>query len=182
MSLRPTLLWAQRKQVLHLKIELSDVSNPQIALTENKLTFSGQSHCHNYALDIHFFAPINVEESRYTVGARHIQFQIRKKEEGWWDACLKDKAKPAFLKVDWSLWKDEDEDVEPASMPIADDFNDFGDEPADDGPVDDEPPAEGADSDDDSEDADLEDLDPKETAEASEKMEPVALPETAVQA
>ncbi len=44
--------WAQRADSLYVTISLPDVTEPDIKLTENKLTFSGKSSGKLYTLDL----------------------------------------------------------------------------------------------------------------------------------
>jgi hypothetical protein len=52
---------------------------------------------------------VDPEESKWSVGARDVQFVMIRKEPGeYWDKLQKG-AKITTLKVDWDKWKDEDE-------------------------------------------------------------------------
>ena len=68
MALVPKLLWAQRKDRLYITIDLQDVHNPQIDISNDeptkhgKITFAaeGRSHAtglekHQYALDLDLY-------------------------------------------------------------------------------------------------------------------------------
>lgn len=46
--------WAQRADSLYLTISLSDVVEPVINLSSNKLTFTGKSNGKDYSLDLEF--------------------------------------------------------------------------------------------------------------------------------
>lgn len=51
------------------------------------------------------------QESKATVGVRHIADVIKKAEKKWWSRILKQEGKPpAFLKVDWDRWADEEDE------------------------------------------------------------------------
>ena len=54
--------WAQRADSIYLTISLSDVSDPVIDLTSNKLTFSGKSNGKQYELDLEFVSRSTVFE------------------------------------------------------------------------------------------------------------------------
>jgi len=59
---------------------------------------------------IDFFKEVNAEEARRVPSDRSIQYVIPKKEAGpYWTRLLKQAGKVAWLKVDFSKWKDEDE-------------------------------------------------------------------------
>ncbi|GKB17878.1 fatty acid hydroxylase, partial [Tanacetum coccineum] len=62
-------------------------------------------------------------ESKSSVGSRSIVYLIKKEESKWWNRLLKQEGKtPAFVKVDWDKWVDEDEQDEKAAADM-----DFGD-------------------------------------------------------
>lgn len=53
------------------------------------------------------------QNSKASVGSRHICYLVKKAEYKWWDRLLKQGGKtPVFLKVDWDKWADEDDDEE----------------------------------------------------------------------
>ncbi len=119
-----------------LTIDLQDVKDPKIDLTEAKLSFSGASQGKNYHIDLEFFKEVDPkvrknslflmsgssgsiaavsrminQESKWQALPRHIIFNIAKKESGpYWDRLIKQTGKQWWLKADWSKWKDEDED------------------------------------------------------------------------
>jgi len=107
-------LQAQRKDRLYIKIDVSDSKNVDIKLDPSgKLTFKGISDNKTYESDLPLLHEVNVEESKWVVRPRYVDFLIKKKESGpYWPRLLKDEGKKSFLKVDWSHWKDEDEEAE----------------------------------------------------------------------
>lgn len=112
----PLVLWAQRADKLFLTVEIEDCKNPQINLEKEKLHFKGKSDSISRDADhderevtIEFFKPINVDESKHSVGARGTEFVLIKQEPDWWPRLLKDSAKQHWLKVDFPKWKDEDD-------------------------------------------------------------------------
>ncbi|CAA6657019.1 unnamed protein product [Spirodela intermedia] len=111
MSRHPTTKWAQRSDEVYLKIELPDAKDVSLELQpEGKFIFSATKDGVPYEIEIDLFDKINVEESKATVGVRHIAYVIKKAEKKWWSRILKQEGKPpAFLKVDWDRWVDEEE-------------------------------------------------------------------------
>ncbi|KAL4222906.1 Prostaglandin E synthase 3 (Cytosolic) [Mactra antiquata] len=108
----PTVMWAQRNDVVYLTINLEDCQNPAINLTEEKLTFSGKGGTNKelYEISLEFQKEVNPQESKYAVQARNITFAIKKKESGpYWSQLLKGVKKAFWLKTDFNKWKDEDE-------------------------------------------------------------------------
>ncbi|KAK3273202.1 hypothetical protein CYMTET_18546 [Cymbomonas tetramitiformis] len=119
MSKIPGTLWAQRKDCIYLTVDLADCKNPQIDLDEEgKIKFVGVGGTtqETYELELEFYGPINKEDSKIQFGQRNIFLVIKKKEEGpHWPRLLKASGKaPHFLKTDFNLWKDEDEEDEEA--------------------------------------------------------------------
>lgn len=54
---------------------------------------------------------IVLQESKAAVGLRNICYLVKKAESKWWSRLLKKEGRPpAFLKVDWDKWIDEDEE------------------------------------------------------------------------
>jgi len=112
-TVTPPVLWAQRNDRLLLTINVQDVRDPKIKLTEKSLVFSGSTNAKEYKVELEFFGDINAEASKWGVLPRHIQLNIVKKESGpYWERLLKESGKHWFLQVDWDRWVDEDEQDE----------------------------------------------------------------------
>ncbi|CAA7393005.1 unnamed protein product [Spirodela intermedia] len=128
MSRHPTTKWAQRSDEVYLKIELPDAKDVSLELQpEGKFIFSATKDGVPYEIEIELFDKINVEESKATVGVRHIAYVIKKAEKKWWSRILKQEGKPpAFLKVDWDRWVDEEDEDETERVDV--DKKDFSDE------------------------------------------------------
>lgn len=116
-AVHPPVLWAQKKDLVFLTIEVSDVQkNPTIILEDQKLIFKGKGGSENqtYEVEMEFFGEILKPDSKFAVRARHVEFALKRKEPGaYWPRLLKDPTKQHWLKVDFQKWKDEsDEDEE----------------------------------------------------------------------
>jgi len=113
-TLTPQVRWAQRKDRLYVKIDVNDAKAPKINLDPSgKLSFETTIEGKHYQVDLEFFKEINVEDSKWNIQPRYVNFLIKKKETGpYWDRLLKEEGKKSFLKVDWNDWKDEDEEDE----------------------------------------------------------------------
>ncbi|KAJ0499872.1 putative CS domain, HSP20-like chaperone [Helianthus annuus] len=120
------VLWAQRADVLFIKIDLPDAKDVKLKLEpEGKFYFSATAGADSvpYEIDIELHDKVNVNESKASVGSRAIVYLIKKEESKWWNRLLKQEGKtPAFVKVDWDKWVDEDEMDEKAGADM-----DFGD-------------------------------------------------------
>ncbi|GER44269.1 prostaglandin E synthase 3 [Striga asiatica] len=127
MSRHPLVKWAQRSDKLFITVELPDAKNVKLNLDpEGKFFFSGTSGVDNalYELDIVLYDKVDVNESKASFTSRNICYLVKKAESQWWSRLLKQEGKPpAFLKVDWDKWVDEDEqDGQPGENM---DFGDF---------------------------------------------------------
>ncbi|OBZ83922.1 Protein wos2 [Choanephora cucurbitarum] len=113
MPLHPTVLWAQRADVLYLTVEISDIKNHKIDLTESKLRFTGvgEKEENEYEAEIEFYKEVDVEKSKQHLTARNLTMAIYKKQEAWWPQLQKGK-KLNFVKTDFQKWRDEDDDEE----------------------------------------------------------------------
>ncbi|XP_075747952.1 cytosolic prostaglandin E synthase isoform X1 [Rhipicephalus microplus] len=108
----PPVLWAQRKNVVYVKVALEDCKNPTINLTADSLHFKGMGGPDSkpHEVTLRFLHPIKPEESRYVVRPRGTEFVLAKAEEGpFWKRLLQDDAKHHWLKVDFNKWVDEDD-------------------------------------------------------------------------
>ncbi|KAL1934597.1 hypothetical protein VTP01DRAFT_6779 [Rhizomucor pusillus] len=117
MPLSPPVLWAQRSDFIYLTVQLTDISNPEINVTENRFHFKGKGEAeqNEYEAEIEFYAPVDVEKSKQHLTPRNLLMIIYKKEEGYWPRLQKG-GKLNFVKVDFSRWKDEDEEDDDAGM------------------------------------------------------------------
>ncbi|KAL4559072.1 hypothetical protein LXL04_031205 [Taraxacum kok-saghyz] len=118
MSRHPTLKWAQRDDLVYITIDLPDAKNVNLKLSpEGKFYFSATSGPDNtpYEIDINLYDNVNVDESKANVGSRNVVYIVKKEESKWWNRLLKQEGRtPAFVKVDWNKWVDEDEQDEKA--------------------------------------------------------------------
>lgn len=107
----PPVVWAQRKDLLIVTIQVTDCKNPTIKIEKDKLDFSGVGgENKHYHISIELFDEIDPENSRYRVLPRQIEFYLTKKDKGpFWKRLLKTETKAHWLKVDFSRWKDEDD-------------------------------------------------------------------------
>ncbi|WOK99132.1 co-chaperone protein p23-1 isoform X1 [Canna indica] len=116
MSRHPTVKWAQRSDKIYLTFELPDAKDVKINLDpEGKFSFYATKDGFPYEVSLELFDRINVKESKLSIGARNIVYVLKKLEKKWWSRLLKEDTKPpAFLKVDWDKWIDEDDENDKA--------------------------------------------------------------------
>jgi len=179
--LHPTVLWAQTKDAVFLTVDLQDVTDLKVDLTEDTLSYDAKAHDQQYHFDLTFPEQIKKDASKYNT-QRNVQFKLVKEKSGRWKDLAKS-GKAHWIKVDWAKWVDTD-DEETASANFGGDFDmggmNFGDMggmggmggdsddeddlPDLDGPV---PPKPSKDGEDDDDEEDDEDDEPEETAKQS---------------
>ena len=102
MALSPTFTWAERTDKVYLTIEVQDVKDAKIDLTdEGKVSFTGKggSEKKEYALDVQLFKGIKKDESKWAASDRHIVCVLIKQEEGYWERLLPSGVKMHNCKV-----------------------------------------------------------------------------------
>jgi len=110
------LLWrrAENNDNIYLTVEVSDAKDVKVEIKEDTVTFAATSQGKSFALDMKLKKKIDAAKSTYAVKGRDLQFLLVKADDsqGWWNALLADKnAYKGRCKIDWDLWRDED-DVE----------------------------------------------------------------------
>nr|XP_034324775.1 very-long-chain (3R)-3-hydroxyacyl-CoA dehydratase 3 [Crassostrea gigas] len=115
--LSPFVYWGQKTDHISLKIDLKDVVDPIVDLTEDGLKFKADGigiRGHNsYELDIEFYHPVDPDKSRYRVLDRCIDFHIQKKGDGEvWPRLTWKKINHPWLKIDFDKVAYEDESEE----------------------------------------------------------------------
>ncbi|KFO25128.1 3-hydroxyacyl-CoA dehydratase 3 [Fukomys damarensis] len=108
--LTPHVYWAQRHRELYLRVELSDVQNPAISITENVLHFKAQGHGAKgdnvYEFHLEFLDLVKPEPV-YRLTQRQVNITIQKKVSQWWERLTKQEKRPLFLAPDFDRWLDE---------------------------------------------------------------------------
>lgn len=116
-SLTPEYMWAERKDTVHLTL---NVPNPVEDTAACSLTPEGRvvwvgtggpaDTPHRYRLDIQLMGAVDVAAAKKAVGARAVVFRLPKATSGYWGKLTE--KKDLHCRVDWSMWKDEDEEEE----------------------------------------------------------------------
>ncbi|XP_063781669.1 very-long-chain (3R)-3-hydroxyacyl-CoA dehydratase 3 [Pseudophryne corroboree] len=110
MSLTPQVYWAQRHHELYLRVELSDVQNPDINITDNVLNFKALGHgakgVNTYQFSLEFLEPVKAKVLQRST-QRHVTITVKKSEDHWWPRLTKQERKPLFLAPDFDRWIDE---------------------------------------------------------------------------
>ena len=106
------LKWYQTKEKLFITIDATDVTKLNVDLKpEGKLHFSGLCPTKELELDLELFGEIIVEKSRWNSKGRNVIILIEKKaKDKFWPRLKKDDKKDFSLQIDWTNWRDEDDD------------------------------------------------------------------------
>ena len=82
------------------------------------LKFSCSANGQKYLLELETFEAIVKEESAWNVKGRNVLINLSKKdktqEEEWWPRITKAKVKNQLITIDWSRWKEPDDEEEDA--------------------------------------------------------------------
>jgi len=109
MSMKPTVLWAQRPDSVFVTIDIKEVSDETIDITETSFSFKGTSNGKLWQTEFELNAPIKKDEVKISKN-RVIEIFLPKVEEESWSSLTK--TKQANVKVDWSKWADSDDEGE----------------------------------------------------------------------
>ncbi|KAI9292684.1 HSP20-like chaperone [Neoconidiobolus thromboides FSU 785] len=113
-SLHPELLWAQTDKVVYITIPLADSTDNKVEFLPQAIKYEGKSSDSSYAVDLGLFKEYDNENSRYDVTAQRIFLVLKKSEDdtSFWPRLHRSGKKPAFIKVDFARWRDEDDEEE----------------------------------------------------------------------
>ncbi|XP_053318476.1 very-long-chain (3R)-3-hydroxyacyl-CoA dehydratase 3 [Spea bombifrons] len=110
MSLTPQVYWAQRHHEVYLRVELSDVQNPDINISDNVLYFKALGHgakgVNTYEFSLEFLEPVKPKVLQRST-QRQFAITVKKVEREWWPRLTKQERKPLFLAPDFDRWLDE---------------------------------------------------------------------------
>ncbi|GAA5946405.1 hypothetical protein JCM3765_000229 [Sporobolomyces pararoseus] len=126
----PELLWAQRssadeanRNIVYLTINAADLSPDYTLSIEsgNKISFKGKTAQQDskgtaaaaggkeYEFELELFEPVEVLRKDLKGKSLFVVLKKQNMKEEYWPRLTKDKVKLNFLKTDFNLWKDEDE-------------------------------------------------------------------------
>ena len=117
----PPFYWAQRKNLVYVRIGIEDCADPVIKVDKQSLYFKGKGGADNkeYEANLQLFAEIKPDESKYNVRGRGIEFVLIKADDSapYWKRLSAEDKKFHWIKIDFNKWKDEDDsDDEAGSM------------------------------------------------------------------
>ncbi|KAH9640789.1 hypothetical protein HF086_001950 [Spodoptera exigua] len=112
----PFVYWAQTESTISLKIELKNVVDPDVKVLENNVKFSAQGvgargeSLYEFNLDL-FSSVKNAANNHVTtvrVFENRVDIVLQKEKVAWWPRLTAQPQKPAWLKINFDLWKSED--------------------------------------------------------------------------
>ncbi|XP_053612030.1 very-long-chain (3R)-3-hydroxyacyl-CoA dehydratase isoform X2 [Plodia interpunctella] len=113
----PFVYWAQTEDAVSLKIDLKNVNQPDVKVLENKVKFSaqgigarGQSQ-YEFSLDLYSSVKPNDGDNLPAVMRvfdNRVELSLQKSSVSWWPRLTAQPQKPAWLKINFDLWKSED--------------------------------------------------------------------------
>ncbi|KAM8974668.1 very-long-chain (3R)-3-hydroxyacyl-CoA dehydratase 3 isoform 1-T1 [Pelodytes ibericus] len=110
MSLTPQVFWAQRHHELYLRVELSDVQNPEIRISDNVLYFKALGHgakgVNTYEFSLEFLESVKPKFLQRST-QRQVGITVKKSEHNWWPRLTQQEKRPVFLAPDFDRWLDE---------------------------------------------------------------------------
>merc|ERR1719402_1677570 len=113
----PLVLWAQRADRVFVSVQLGDITEEQIKLETDSLTFKASSQGKVWETSIEFNKSIIPEDSSSKNMGREFLFELKKKDPGpFWPRLIKGTQKQQNVKVDFNRWKDEDDESEDEGM------------------------------------------------------------------
>ncbi|XP_060804455.1 very-long-chain (3R)-3-hydroxyacyl-CoA dehydratase isoform X1 [Amyelois transitella] len=113
----PFVYWAQTEDAVSLKIDLKNVDQPNVKVLDSKVIFSaqgigarGQSQ-YEFALDL--YSPVKPNDGDnqpvvMRVFDNRVELSLQKSSGAWWPRLTAQPQKPAWLKINFDLWKSED--------------------------------------------------------------------------
>jgi len=114
----PLVLWAQRADKVFVSVQLGDITEEQIKLETDSLTFKASSQGKVWETSIEFNKSIIPEDSSSKNMGREFLFELKKKDPGpFWPRLIKGTQKQQNVKVDFSRWKDEEDESDDEGMP-----------------------------------------------------------------
>lgn len=124
----PTLLWAQRKESILITLAIQDPLNVTLKATESTLHFTCESTSESsqFGFDLNFYAAIDADGIKQHVSGLGVDLVIPKRDivQPFWPRLTKEAGKCAWIKTDFSKWRDEDDEEEEAGAATA--GNPFG--------------------------------------------------------
>jgi len=115
-KLSPFVFWGQTQNGITLKVDLRNVENVEVNLTEDSLDFTsdglGTKGLNKYGFHLDFYLPVDPEKSRYRTTELGVEFQIEKNVEESWPRLTAERLKLQWLKIDFDKFPVDDSEEE----------------------------------------------------------------------
>jgi prostaglandin-E synthase len=111
-ALPAPVLWAQRSNLVYIRIAVEDVQSPEVKVEKDKIHYKGMGGANKqlYEANLNLFSDIKPEESKWINRDRGAEFVLIKAQEGpFWKRLLKEETKYHWLKIDFNKWRDEED-------------------------------------------------------------------------
>jgi len=110
----PPFKWAQDKEKVYVTVEVPSAKDVKCDFATDSIKFSATSGLDSYSFEAPLADSTDPVGCTYGVTARAVEVVIKKEKKGtWWQQLLKDKnAFKTKCSIDWSRWKDEDDEEE----------------------------------------------------------------------
>ncbi|CAH2243559.1 jg1606 [Pararge aegeria aegeria] len=112
----PFVYWAQTDEIISLRVDLRNVTKPDINVVDNNIKFVARGigahgdRVYKFSLDL--FSPLmpNTDEETKIVKIfeNRVDLILKKESVAWWPRLTAQPQKPAWLKINFDLWKSED--------------------------------------------------------------------------
>lgn len=106
--LSPVVLWAQRDDLITLRVQIWPDGKPDCTVKEKSISFkcqgTGASGRNTYSFLLELYDVINTENFRVKSSAKEVEFQLMKKEAKEWPRLQLAKVRPPWLRLDFDRW------------------------------------------------------------------------------
>ena len=103
----PPILWHQDNHFVFFKVDIQNVKDEVINISENNFLFKTPQ----YFIDFELASEINPDESSFVVTEKFVKVSLAKKESVKWTALTKNRTLyKNNIKIDWNSWYDSDAD------------------------------------------------------------------------
>merc|ERR1712235_184235 len=114
-------VWAMRTDKVYMAFEVEDAENVEVMFEEQRIVFTcsqvklinnkKSNEMKKYRNEIDLFGKVKPADCGYQIFGRCIKCLLPRQEVGeYWPRLTKEKQKIHWLKVDFSRWRDEDDD------------------------------------------------------------------------
>ncbi|KAJ9069822.1 p23 chaperone protein wos2 [Entomophthora muscae] len=130
--LLPEVLWAQTDKLIYLTVKVADLKKEETNFLPSSVKFLGSTEDKTYGFELDLYDEYDVEGSRKSFTAQRIFLVLKKRDDAqeYWPRLQKAGKKPTYLKIDFSRWRDEDDEdtkeVDNGLMDFGNDMPDMG--------------------------------------------------------